>query len=84
MVTLHEAILQCFRYSGKSMAIQEVSNYIDKYYTKKWKDINTTLADMTHPEEGGNSSSTVPNEFRRLKRVGRGRYELITMEDQNQ
>ncbi|RPF54430.1 DUF7669 domain-containing protein [Aquisalibacillus elongatus] len=83
MSTLYEAILECFRTSQKVMTIQEVSDYIDKNYSQSWKDIRTTLADMTHENYDGNSSSTVPYEFRRLKRVGRGRYELIPLQHEN-
>ena len=76
MTTLYEAIINAFKHSGKELSIEDVSNYIQKNYSKTWSDIGTTMADMVPEEEGGNSSSNVPTEYRVLKRVIRGIYTL--------
>ncbi|WP_018932944.1 hypothetical protein [Gracilibacillus lacisalsi] len=76
-MTLYEAILECFIEKQKPMTILEVEIYIGQQYKQKWKDIGTTLADMVPLNYGGNSSSSVPAEYRRLKRLTRGTYTLI-------
>lgn len=50
---------------------------MNKKYPSKWKDFGTMLADMVPVSHGGNNSSTVPEYFRVLKRVERGKYCLI-------
>ncbi|MGN8646541.1 hypothetical protein ACTNEO_11335 [Gracilibacillus sp. HCP3S3_G5_1] len=76
-MTLPEVILECFQDKQKPMTIQEVESYISQHYKQKWKDIGTTLADMVPINYGGNFSSTVPHQYRRLKRLTRGTYTLI-------
>ncbi|SFL57917.1 hypothetical protein SAMN04487943_102302 [Gracilibacillus orientalis] len=76
-MVLHEAILKCFMDKQKPMTIQEVDIYISRQYKQKWKDVGTTLADMVPISYGGNTTSTVPDEYRKLKRLTRGTYTLI-------
>ncbi len=76
-MTLHEAILKCFLDKPRPMTIQEVEIYISQQHQQRWKDIGTTMADMVPINYGGNATSTVPSEYRRLKRLTRGTYTLI-------
>jgi hypothetical protein len=61
---------------GGEGTIKEVSNWIQTRYPNTWRDVGTTLADMVPKSLGGNSSSTVSEEYRVLERVSPGRYRL--------
>lgn len=76
MTTLYEAIIDRLKHFGKDCTIEEVKDYIRRNYSRNWSDIGTTMADMVPEEDGGNSSSNVPTEYRVLKRVSRGIYTL--------
>jgi len=77
MPTQHEAIIEAFRALGGVRTIGEIHEWVRKKYGDRWKDFGTKMADMVPQRLGGNHSSNVPNEFRVLRRVSRGRYCLI-------
>ncbi|MFY2158279.1 hypothetical protein ACOSZF_22045 [Cytobacillus firmus] len=76
MLTQYEAIIQAFEHLGKPTTIREMEEYIRKKHGDVWKDFGTVLADMVSPTHGGNHSSKIPNQYRILKRVSRGKYSL--------
>lgn len=76
MPALYEAIIDGLKHFGKDCTIKEVKDYIRRNYSQTWSDIGTTMADMVPEEDGGNTSSKVPTEYRVLKRVSRGIYTL--------
>lgn len=77
MLSQSEAIIEAFKNLEGVRTAQEIRNWVIKNYGDQWKDYNTTLADMVPYSLGGNSSSTVPEYFRILKRISRGKYCLI-------
>jgi hypothetical protein len=72
----YQAIILALDDLGGEGTIKEVSDWIQIKYPKTWKDVGTTLADMVPKSLGGNSSSTVSDEYRVLERVAPGRYRL--------
>jgi hypothetical protein len=56
--------------------IKEVSSWIETNYPNTWKEVGTAQADMVPKSLGGNSSSTVSDEYRVLKRLSPGKYSL--------
>jgi hypothetical protein len=72
----YQAIILALDDIGGEGTIKEVSDWIQIKYPNTWKDVGTTLADMVPKSLGGNSSSTVSDEYRVLKRVSPGRYRL--------
>ncbi|RXI96295.1 hypothetical protein DS745_21430 [Anaerobacillus alkaliphilus] len=77
MITQCEAIIEAFKELGGVQTHQEIANWVNKKYGPKWKDFSTPLADMVPVAKGGNKSSTVPDYFRVLERVERGKYRLL-------
>ena len=77
MITQCEAIIADFKDMGGIRTKQEITVWVNRNYGTKWKDFGTSLADMVPESKGGNSSSTVPEYFRVLERVERGKYRLI-------
>lgn len=68
-----DAIREALLHFGGEGTIEQVKSYIKSKYGFKWKDIGTTMADLTFP---GSRSSTYSLNERFLERVGRGRYRL--------
>jgi len=68
-----DAIREALLYYGGEGTIEQAKSYIKSKYGSKWKDIGTTMADLTFP---GSRSSTYSLNERFLERVGRGRYRL--------
>jgi hypothetical protein len=77
MLTQREAIIEAFKSHGGVKTAEEIRDLVIKKHGEQWKDFSTPMADMVPPSLGGNSSSTVPEYFRVLKRVSRGKYCLI-------
>jgi hypothetical protein len=77
MITQNEAIIEALRELGGERTAEEIKAWVEKKYGPKWKDFNTSLADMVAPAYGGNQSSNVPDYFRVIMRVSRGNYCLI-------
>jgi hypothetical protein len=73
----NEAIIRALIDLGGEGTIQGIHGWLDEKHPNTWKDVGTALADMVPESQGGNSSSTVLEEFRVLKRVSRGRYQLL-------
>jgi hypothetical protein len=80
MLTQYEAVIQAFEELGKATTIKEMEEYVRKKHGNVWRDFGTVMADMVSIVHGGNHSSTVPSEFRILKRISRGRYALLKNE----
>jgi hypothetical protein len=76
MMNLNQAIILALDNLGGEGTIMEVSEWIQKRYPNTWKDAGTSLADMVPKSLGGNSSSTVSDEYRVLERVSLGKYRL--------
>lgn len=76
-MTQVEAIITVFESLGGSRSIKEIEDHVRLKYGDQWQDFGTVLADMVSPFYGGNSSSTVLDRNRVLKRVSRGVYALI-------
>jgi hypothetical protein len=74
----NEAIIWALIDLGGEGTIQEVREWLDEKYPNMWKDVGTALADMVPEQLGGNSSSTVSDEYRVLERVARGKYRLLS------
>jgi hypothetical protein len=77
MLSQSEGIIEAFKNLGGIRTAQEIRDWVIKNYGDQWKDYNTSLEDMVPYSLGGNSSSTVPEYFRILKRISRGKYGLI-------
>ncbi|RHW43479.1 hypothetical protein D1B31_02140 [Neobacillus notoginsengisoli] len=75
-MTQCEAIIEALQALGGEATIKEVDEWLDRNYPNRWKGSGTSLADMVPLERGGNISSSVPQHFRVLERVGPGRYKL--------
>lgn len=73
----NEAIICVLIDLGGEATIKEVQAWLDEQYPYTWKDSGTALADMIPLSHGGNSSSTVKEEYRVLERVSRGRYRFL-------
>jgi hypothetical protein len=72
--TVRDAIVECFRaHQGGPMPVREVKGWIQRCYPRRWKDVATSLADLTID---GNESSTWKESERCLIRVARGSYRL--------
>jgi hypothetical protein len=81
-VTQAETIIEAFKNLGGTRRIFEIKNWVDnKYGLNRWKDFNTTIADMVPISEGGNKTSTLTERVRVLKRVKVGYYCLILIEE---
>ena len=76
-ITEYEAIIEAFNDLGGIRTISEIKNWVTEKYTRHWKDISTTMADMVAVAKGGNKSSTLPDKKRVLERVSRGKYKMI-------
>ncbi|MGG3561982.1 hypothetical protein ABES03_10290 [Neobacillus rhizosphaerae] len=80
-MTQAEAIIEAFKALGGTRRIFEIKNWVDnKYGLNRWKDFNTTIADMVPISLGGNKTSTLPERVKVLKRVKVGHYCLIMTE----
>jgi hypothetical protein len=77
LLTQYEAIIQAFEELNKTITIKEMEEYIRKKYGAIWKDFGTVMAGMVSASHGGNHSSTVPSVYQVLKRISRGKYELM-------
>jgi hypothetical protein len=76
-MTQVEAIIEALEALGGEGTIQDVHQKVNEKHPNKWKDSSTALADMVPVYLGGNTSSTVKDDFRVLDRVEKGRYRLI-------
>jgi hypothetical protein len=76
MMNLNQAIILALDDLGGEGTIKEVNEWIQKKYPNTWKDVGTSLADMVPKSLGGNSSSTVSDEYRVLERISPGKYRL--------
>lgn len=74
----HEAIIEALVSLGGEGTIKEVNYRVNKMYPGRWKDTGTTLADMVPTYLGGNTTSTIKDEYRILERVSPGKYRLIS------
>jgi hypothetical protein len=72
----YQAIILALEGLGGEGKISEVNEWIQKHYPNTWKGVGTAIADMVPKSLGGNSSSTVSDEYRVLKRVAPGKYRL--------
>lgn len=72
-----KAIIEAFQSLKGVRTISEIRDWVRNKYGDKWKDIGTAMADMVPKHLGGNKSSHVPERFRVLERVSRGKYRLI-------
>lgn len=72
-----EAVLRSIKAFGGTAKPQQVADYAKKTWGLDIKACGTVMADMVHPSHGGNTSSTVPLPFRKLKKTGRGEYSLL-------
>jgi hypothetical protein len=72
----YQAIILALDDLGGEGTIKEISAWIEAKYPNTWKDVGTTLADMVPKSLGGNSSSTVSEDYRILERVSPGKYRL--------
>lgn len=77
MLSQSEAIIEAFKNLGGVRTAQDIRSWVIKKYGDQWKDYSTIMADMVPFFLGGNSSSTIPECFRVLKRVETGKYCLI-------
>ena len=77
MITQNEAIIEAFKELGGVRTKEEIATWVNNKYGTKWKDFSTPLADMVPESRGGNKSSLVPEYFRVLERVERGKYRLV-------
>lgn len=73
----YDYIIEAIKELGGKATIKQVENYIKSRYGNICRDIGTLMADMVSLKEGGNSTSSVPNEKRILKRVNKGEYQII-------
>lgn len=74
----YQAIILALEDLGGERTIKEVNNWIQFHYPNTYKDSGTALADMVPVSFGGNSSSTVGDEYRVLERVSPGKYRLFS------
>ncbi|SEN00470.1 hypothetical protein SAMN05192533_10816 [Mesobacillus persicus] len=74
----YQAIILALEDLGGEGTIKEVNDWIHFHYPNTWKDRGTALADMVPVSLGGNSSSTVGDEYRILERVSPGKYRLFS------
>lgn len=72
-LALDEAILAAMKSLGGDQSIARVTDWIEERYPNRWKDIGTTMADLTHPP---NNSTRFTPDRHFLKRVGHGVYRL--------
>jgi len=79
--TQHEAIIEAFKNLGGIRTAAEIEVWLTKKYGLRWVYYSTRMADMVPERLGGNSSSTVPDEFRVLTRISKGEYALIGDQD---
>lgn len=77
-MTQSEAIIQAFQELGGVHGIAEITNWVGERYGDQWKDFGTSMADMVPKSHDGNASSLIPEHFRVLERVRRGKYRLLT------
>ncbi len=70
--TARDAIIECFQ-AHATLTVGEVKEWIDEHYPGRWKDIGTTLADLTIQ---GNQSAGYRKEQKCLVRVRRRTYRL--------
>ncbi|WP_047985464.1 hypothetical protein [Ornithinibacillus californiensis] len=80
-MTQIEAIIDAFHNLGGERTAREIEDWVTKKYGSRWKDYSTSMADMVPVSHGGNNSSEVPDYYRVLNRVERGRYCLIEEKD---
>ena len=73
--TARDAIIECFQ-ARATLTVGEVKEWIDERYPGQWKDIGTTLADLTIQ---GNESSGYREEQKCLVRVCRRTYRLASV-----
>lgn len=71
--TLKDVIKEAMLFRGGEASIEQVKSFIASNYGPRWKDVETTMADLTYP---GSKSSTYSEQARFLERTGRGRYRL--------
>ncbi len=68
--TIREAIQECFRsHGGQELQVQVVAAWIDQHYPGRWKDVATSMADLTI---SGHTSSTYRDSDKYLIRVSTG------------
>jgi hypothetical protein len=72
-ITADEAVRTALRALGGQGTIDDVSTWISRSLTQSWKDIGTTMADMTASK---NSQSGYPSDRQILERVESGLYRL--------
>lgn len=69
-----DAVIECFRHHpGQSLRVRDVRAWVDENVDGEWKDIGTTLADLTI---NGNNSSKYRPEEKFLERVVKGTYRV--------
>lgn len=73
-VTARDAVIECFEnHPGASLSVREVEAWITRRHPPGWKDLGTTLADLTID---GNETSKYLPEQKFLERVSRGVYRV--------
>jgi hypothetical protein len=72
----YQAIILALDDLGGEGTIKEICAWIETKYPNTWKDVGTALADMVPRSLGGNSSSTVSEDYRVLERIAPGKYRL--------
>ena len=68
-----EAILEAMRARGGQASVKEVGAWVQEHYPGRWKDVSTSMADLTFP---GSPSSGYPANKRFLERISPGVYRL--------
>jgi len=72
-IVLREAIKEALLNMNGEGTISQIKEYINGKYERRWKNIDTAVADLTYP---GSKSSTYSPEERILERIERGKYRL--------
>ncbi|NRF89862.1 hypothetical protein HQN89_02255 [Paenibacillus frigoriresistens] len=75
-VALYEVIIEALRTLGGERHYSEIDEWIIAKYGQRWKSCKTELADMVHPEKGGNKNTSSRHSIERriLSRRGDGIY----------
>ncbi|MFS0671748.1 hypothetical protein [Ornithinibacillus sp. 179-J 7C1 HS] len=80
-MTQVEAIIDAFQNLGGARTASEIEEWVVSNYGSRWKDFSTPMDEMVPVSHGGNNISTIPDYFRVLTRVEKGRYSLIEEKD---
>lgn len=71
--TVKDVIKEAMWFLGGEATVKQVKGFIASNYGSRWKDVETSMADLTYP---GSRSSQYSEKDRFLERTGRGKYRL--------